>query len=184
MIRPLRLAVPDVERPPEVRLLDARGAGLDPAGLRTWARAVTDAAGSPHTSRSYRHPFAVVAWHEDRLGVDVERYGTFGSEFVRSISTPAEVDHQPASLDPDRYGASLWCAKEALAKGLGDALAYDPRRLDAPLRWPAGRSGPWRAAELDALPGHVLWVCWRVEDAAVSPGRRPGRSGARLRRGQ
>jgi phosphopantetheinyl transferase len=55
----------------------------------------------------------------------------------------------------------MWCGKEALSKALGDALAYDPRRLGSPLSWPDGRSGAWCAAELPAPAGHVAWLCWR-----------------------
>jgi hypothetical protein len=53
-----------------------------------------------------------------------------------------------------------WCSKEALAKALGDPLRYDPRRLGSPIRWPASRSGPWRAIPLRAPTGHAAWLCW------------------------
>lgn len=149
---------------PQVRLLDARGADLDEAGLREWARVLGGAQGAPHVTRSYRYPYALVAWHGAPVGVDVERIVPFDATFAASICTPAERRLDWASLpDRDARLASLWSGKEALAKALGDALAYDPRRLGAPLLWPGGRAGPWRAAQLAVPSGHVAWVCWRVD---------------------
>ncbi|HWE10427.1 MAG TPA: hypothetical protein VG325_13820 [Solirubrobacteraceae bacterium] len=55
----------------------------------------------------------------------------------------------------------MWSSKEALAKALGDALRYDPRRLEAPVAWVNGACGPWRARPVPAPPGHVARVCWR-----------------------
>lgn len=147
---------------PQVRLLDARDAGLDEPGLRSAARSAAAAAGAPYSSTSYRFPYAVVAWHESPVGVDVERVEPFDAAFVESISTPAELGRAVDAAAADAYAASLWSSKEALAKALGDAMAYDPRRLESPMFWAGGRSGPWRAAELSAPPGHNAWLCWRV----------------------
>lgn len=61
---------------------------------------------------------------------------------------------------PDNYLTSLWAAKEALAKALGDALCYEPSRLGSPQHWPRGQAGPWRAKQLPAPSGHVAWLCW------------------------
>ncbi len=73
--------------------------------------------------------------------------------------------------DLDAWVAELWCAKEALAKALGDAVDYDPRRLESPIRWPELRSGPWRARPIPALPaGHVGWLCWREQAVRGSAG--------------
>jgi hypothetical protein len=66
-----------------------------------------------------------------------------------------------ASADRDVYLSSLWCSKEALSKALGDALRYDPSRLDSPMRWPELRSGPWSATPLKTVTGHAAWLCWR-----------------------
>jgi hypothetical protein len=149
-------ASPDGERRPgvrpRVRILDARTRGLDEDGLRSWAR--MEGAGAAHTTRSYCYPYAVVAVHARPVGVDIERREPHDATFVSSISTPSELGRD---LDP----ASLWCSKEALAKALGDALRYDPRRLESPMLWPDGRSGPWAAEELTAPPDHVAWLCWR-----------------------
>lgn len=74
-------------------------------------------------------------------------------------SSSSTVDERIAF---DRTITSLWSSKEALAKALGDALAYDPRRLEAPVAWPDGRSGAWRARALElAQEDYVGWVCWR-----------------------
>jgi phosphopantetheinyl transferase len=111
-------------------------------------------------ARCYRYPFALIAWHGERVGVDIERVAPYDKAFADSVCTPSE-----GALALPRTAeelASLWCSKEALAKALGDARRYDPRRLESPIHWPGGESGPWRAASLEAPAGHVAWVCWRV----------------------
>ncbi len=165
---------------PRVRLIDARMAGLaDLADLRAYARAVSEEMGGGRVSRSYCFPLAVVACHEDAVGVDIERIEPCDEGFLESIMTPAERsgrvawqarDHDPGRAgavdtdsDQDRAAISLWSSKEALAKALGDALDYDPRRLDSPAAWRDGRSGPWRAARLEVDPMHIVWVCWRAQ---------------------
>jgi len=159
---PVRVAVAWAGEAPEVRLLDARSTSLDEAGLRAWARRVTDAAGAAHQSRSYRHPYCVIAWYAEPVGIDIERIEALDNDFLRSISTPSELTEAAGhGSGNDRDASSRWCAKEALAKALGDAIAYDPRRLDSPARWPDGRSGPWCATDLVVEPQHVVWLCWR-----------------------
>jgi hypothetical protein len=135
---------------PRVQILDARARGLDEAGLRDRARSVEGS----YVSRSYRYPYAAIAVHGQPVGIDIERREPLDDAFLESICTPSE---RGRGLDP----ASLWCSKEALAKALGDALAYDPRRLESPLLWPDWRSGRWLAEELMAPPDHVAWLCWR-----------------------
>jgi phosphopantetheinyl transferase len=146
---------------PEVRLLDATEAGLDEPGLTAWARAESDRAAGLHCSRSYRYPYALIASHSEPVGVDIERIEPFDQAFLESIRTPSEPAKPPDNTDADIYLASLWSSKEALSKALGDALAYDPRRLESPIMWPHGTSGRWRAASLAVPAGHVGWVCWR-----------------------
>ena len=153
------------DRAPRTRLLDAHTRALGEAELRGLARAQSDATGAPHTSRSYRFPFAMIAWHEQPVGIDIERVEPFDAAFLESISTPSERHRPPPAEEPGRYVASMWSSKEAVSKALGDALQYDPRRLESPLFWPAGEAGPWRARELDAPSGHVAWVCWRVAES-------------------
>ncbi len=151
---------------PAVRLLEAG----DPGKLRARARAVSAGSDSPCTSRAYRQPYALVASHEAAVGVDIERIELLGRPFLESICTPAELRALTDAGGSAEVGAGLWCSKEALAKGLGDALRYDPRRLEAPLLWPDGRAGGWRAASLLAPPGYVAWVCWREAASAWSRG--------------
>lgn len=146
---------------PEVRLLDARSAGLDEARLRAWARAETSASGGAYVARSYRYPYALVAWHSEPVGVDIERIAPCDAAFADSICTPSESADPARLADPDAYITSLWCSKEALSKALGDAIRYDPRRLDSPMRWPERGAGPWRAATLAVPAHHTAWLCWR-----------------------
>jgi hypothetical protein len=75
---------------PAVKLLDARVAGLDEDELRAWARAETAVLPAPHTSRSYRYPYALVTWHSEPVGVDIERVEPLEETFMESICTPSE----------------------------------------------------------------------------------------------
>jgi hypothetical protein len=147
---------------PEIRLLDARRAGVDAAGLQAWARAEARACGAPFATRSYRYPYALVAWSSTPVGVDIERIEPSGPAFAETICTAHERAVAARLPQPDDFLAAVWCSKEALAKALGDAVLYDPRRLEAPAAWPSDRSGRWRARRLDAPTRHVAWLCWRV----------------------
>lgn len=166
----LALATPPLERAriapggPLVCVLDARRRSLDEDGLRGWARAESAALAGANTSRSYSFPYAVFAWHDGPVGVDIERVARCDERFAESIATPAELARAREVPDDerDRYVTAMWSSKEAVAKALGDALAYDPRRLDAPMLWPDGSAGPWRCAALDVDDGYVGWVCWRA----------------------
>ena len=149
-------AVPECE----VLAVD-RGPGAV-AALRDLARNHHAARGAAHVSRSYRPPLAVVAWHSARVGVDVERLEPMGRDFADSICTPSERVQLDSQLDDDEIVASLWCAKEALAKVLGDAVDYDPRRLEAPLLWKQGSCGRWRARTVEVPAGHICWLVWQV----------------------
>lgn len=145
---------------PHVELLDGRDIRLDAAGLRDQARARAAACRCAYVARSYRYPFALVACHNERIGVDIERVEPYEQAFAESICTPTERSVVlPTSA---QRLAALWCSKEALSKALGDALHYDPRRLESPAQWPDGRAGPWRAHALKAPVGYVAWVCWHV----------------------
>jgi phosphopantetheinyl transferase len=149
----------DGERGPIVELLRADEADPDPAALKARARdwAAGDASGV--VSRSYCFPFALVGRHTDRIGVDVERIVPCDERFGRSICTPAEEAGAPWRSDDQII--SLWSSKEALAKALGDALRYDPRRLESPAGWTDGASGRWRARPVQVADGYCAWVCWR-----------------------
>ncbi|MDE3069144.1 MAG: 4'-phosphopantetheinyl transferase superfamily protein [Acidobacteriota bacterium] len=157
-----QLQVPDGA--PSAWLLDATACERGEPGLRDAARAVCAQSGAAHCSRSYAYPLALAACHEGPVGVDLERVVPCDDRFLESISTPDERAAGVGEGDRDRRITSLWSSKEALAKALGDALAYDPRRLGSPMLWPEGSSGPWRACPLDAAPGHVAWLCWRAGD--------------------
>jgi len=154
---------------PEVWFLDARRAEIGAAGLRACARALTGCAPAPHTTRSYRYPYALVAWHTDAVGVDIERIEPFDPVFASSICTPSERVEWSELPDPHEYLTSVWSSKEALAKALGDAVDYDPRRLAAPVHWPAGRAGRWQAVALPIRRGHVAWLCWRSPGFQENP---------------
>ena len=174
--------VPDGAAGPQVRLLDARPHGLDEGALRAWARGIAECVGAPYSARSYRYPYALVAWHSGPVGVDIERIEPCDPAFARSICTPAEAALAATPGDPDAYLTSLWSSKEAIAKALGDALAYDPRRLEAPMLWPAGRAGAWQSARLAVPDHHVAWICWRDGGEQSAPAPRTGAASGALTR--
>ena len=146
---------------PHVLLLDASGGDVDPDQLRQQARQWPEASSANFASRAYRFPLALVAWHHEPVGIDIERIDPYDEDFCISICTHAERATFSGVSDPAQHQSSLWCSKEALAKALGDAIRYRPQQLESPLRWPEGRSGRWRAQELAAPEGHVAWVCWQ-----------------------
>jgi len=146
---------------PIVRVLDAREIGADAERLRAWARAESTAREASHVSRSYCHPYAVVAWHNAPLGVDLVRIAPCDARFAQLICTPDERVDAARAADRDAHLSALWAGKEALAKALGRPLDYEPGRLTAPLAWPGGTSGPWRARPCAVPEGHVAWLVWR-----------------------
>jgi len=158
---------------PVVALIDASVEGLDETALKQRARTLGEAVGPGMVSRSYCHPYALVGWHTGPIGVDIERVVRCDERFARSVRTPDEDGL--ASGGTDREVVSLWSSKEALAKALGDALHYDPRRLASPAGWVDGAAGPWRAWALAAPNGYCAWVCWR--DPHVNFTHRPMSSG-------
>lgn len=128
--------------------------------LRARARSWRPARGALGVSRAYCFPYALVGWHTSRVGVGIERVLTRDETFARSICTPAELAQRPWEEGPSII--SLWSAKQALARALGEPLSYDPRRLESPSGWPAGASGPWRAQPVPVPAGYCAWVCWRA----------------------
>ena len=154
----MRLGI-DADHAPLLELLHAGDEGLDESALRTEARDWGASRRTGELSRSYCFPYALVGWHSDRIGVDIERIVDCDEEFARSICTPQEAER--AAGRDDEEIVSLWCSKEALAKALGDAVRYDPRRLQSPVAWHDGASGRWRARRLAAPDGYCAWVAWR-----------------------
>jgi hypothetical protein len=63
---------------------------------------------------------------------------------------------------------ALWSSKEALAKALGDAGDYDPRRLGSPMFWTGGAAGRWRTRRLAVPPGYLAWLCWVEPEASAA----------------
>ena len=140
-----------------LRLPAGRGSAAD---LRELARAHKPARLAEHRSRSYCGSLALIAWHAGPLGVDLERVQATDASFTESICTPAELALFGDRLgDPD-FAIALWSGKEALAKALGDAVAYDPRRLESPLGWSNGVCGAWSAVQFAPVAGHVAWIVW------------------------
>jgi len=172
---------------PAYRVLDAVAAGLDERSLRSSARGLAEHCGAQFTSRSYRYPYAIVAWHDTDVGVDIEQVTRTGPALSDVICTPTERVEMLSAESVDVYLSSLWCAKEALAKALGDARLYNPSRLEAPSRWPlrapvalGGRdaeeicqevrgTGRWLAAPVRVPDGFVGWLCWSSGPAERVP---------------
>lgn len=156
---------------PRVYIFDAEVWGLDEDSLRGRVRRAARTSPTQHVSRSYCFPLGLMAVHDAPVGVDIERIERCDDAFAVSISTPAELAGQWSPGDRDRFVTSRWSSKEALSKALGDALSYDPRRLQGPAAWPDGRSGPWRATTLGVRAGYVAWLCWWHAEAGGRPDR-------------
>ena len=155
----------DTDDAPRVAVIDVTLEGLGEAELRTRARALGAAVGAGKVSRSYCHPYALIGWHDGPIGVDIERMCGCPEQFSHAICTPAE--QASGRWVADRDLVSLWSSKEALSKALGNALDYDPRRLDSPAGWPGGICGGWRTAVVPAPDGYCAWVCWRAASSDV-----------------
>jgi hypothetical protein len=153
-------------RAPTVRLLDAGALHLDERQLREAARELSRTSGWVFVARSYCFPYALVVGHSGPVGVDVERVGHCDDAFADLICSGDERRDAERAADFDAHVTSLWCSKEALAKGLGDAVRYEPSRLVSPLSWPNGRAGVWISKQIDVDREHVAWLCWR--DGATS----------------
>jgi phosphopantetheinyl transferase len=148
---------------PRMRLLDASALHLDEADLRRAARELSASTQADYLSRSYSYPYALVAWHDHPVGIDIERIGPSDAGFADLICTREERLEAARVSDLDRFLTSLWSSKEALAKGLGDALRYEPARLESPSRWSFRQAGAWRCSEISVDPDHVAWVCWKTD---------------------
>lgn len=179
---------------PLVELVDARTCGVPRDEWHAYVRASWVPSGGLYgpssgdrpgfVSRSYCYPWALVARHDAAVGVDIERRDAVGDRDVAF----AEATCTPTELDRLRWGAwtslvDLWSGKEALTKALGDALRYDPRRIDAPCGWGVWsghvpqpgviggirRRGAWAAARLDlsgeAAQECIGWIVWRLPQA-------------------
>jgi phosphopantetheinyl transferase len=112
----------------------------------------------------------LVAAHDGPVGVDLERLDQVNRAFCESIATPQEraaLESGDAGTDLTAWAIDLWSSKEALAKALGDAVAYAPGRLQAPAGWPQLRAGAWRAERLTVPAGHVGWLCWRAAETGM-----------------
>src|ERR1700749_1889159 len=92
---------------PTVALIDASDEGLDEAALRARARELGMAVGAGEVSRSYCHPYALVAWHDGPIGVDFERVVQCDDIFAQSICTPVEYagEKRPRT---DEEMISMW----------------------------------------------------------------------------
>ena len=138
------------------------------------ARASTHAISIPRgwsSSRSYRDGYGLLAAAPVRVGVDIEHV----DESVTSdaVLTPIEAKRTEGAA----HWCAWWSAKEALAKALGDAKNYDPRRLESPALWPNAGTGRWRTQQLRVPAGYVAWVVWE-QPSDVVEGDRSAKHGA------
>ena len=130
----------------------------NPTELRKEARAVV-LPEAWKSSRSYRLSYALVGVGPTRVGVDLEVLDS--SVGADAVLTRGEQSLGGSSSD----WCVWWSAKEALAKALGNARNYDPRRLDSPALWRNGREGRWVARRVMIPEGLIVWVVWEREPA-------------------
>lgn len=150
------------DRPvPNVLLVEAHArSGIDE--LRAAARELCARSEVRFASRAYRYPFALVATHQFRVGVDIERFVGFTALDAPAILSPGE---RARGIEfTDEQVSSIWSGKEALAKALGDALDYEPGRLESPWFWREGRCGRYLAASFSVGDEFGAWVVWEQPD--------------------
>jgi hypothetical protein len=143
---------------PSVLLVEALDARIGPKELRAAARELTARCEVPFASRAYCFPLALVATHQLRVGTDIERVDRLTAFDAPAILSPAERARY-LELTDEQVGA-IWSGKEALAKALGDALDYEPRRLESPWFWREGRSGRFSAKSFSVNATCCAWVVW------------------------
>ncbi|MAT60759.1 MAG: hypothetical protein CMH41_03735 [Micrococcales bacterium] len=156
---------------PKVYLVSADVTKLNSDQLRAATRIACKEKGAMggsrehQTSRSYRFPFALFAVHSDSVGIDIEFVDPYDPVFAESICTPAEWSKSQTRPETSLEVADVWSSKEALAKALGDAVKYDPRRLPSLALTPDSATGAWHTARIDVPFGYTGWVVWKHENA-------------------
>lgn len=132
---------------------------------------------------SHSGDFALLAVARDcALGVDVERFGKKprSLEIARRFFDVSEADAlEPLAPDArDRAFISLWCAKEAVLKAVGEGLSFGLARLAftrlTNADWALARVDPalgnardWRLAGFDVAPGYRGALAWRGPPRAI-----------------
>ncbi len=158
-----RVPATDGRSAPLCRAYDARALALDDAGLRDYVRQQTRDTPLSHHSRSYAYPYAMLAsWH-DAVGVDIERLQPHDLAFATTICTPRELIEVRLAAHEGDEGvllSHLWSCKEALAKALGDALRYEPSRLEVIDLLAVGHLGRWIGGSVDVDDRYCAWLCW------------------------
>lgn len=142
-----------------------------------------DAPGLLEFNWSHSGDFALLAVARDcALGVDVERFGKKprSLEIARRFFDVSEADAlEPLAPDArDRAFISLWCAKEAVLKAVGEGLSFGLARLAFTRRtnadWALARVDPalgnasdWRLAGFNVAPGYRGALAWRGPPRAI-----------------
>ena len=155
----------------------------DARGKPRLAQEAPDASIRLEFNWSHSGDFALLAVARDcALGVDVERFGKKprSLEIARRFFDVSEADAlEPLAPDArDRAFISLWCAKEAVLKAVGEGLSFGLARLAFTRRsdadWALARVDPalgdardWRLAGFDVAPGYRGALAWRGPPRAI-----------------
>lgn len=155
----------------------------DARGKPRLAQEAPDASIRLEFNWSHSGDFALLAVARDcALGVDVERFGKKprSLEIARRFFDVSEADAlEPLTPDArDRAFISLWCAKEAVLKAVGEGLSFGLARLAFTRRsdadWALARVDPalgdardWRLAGFDVAPGYRGALAWRGPPRAI-----------------
>lgn len=135
-------------------------------------------------SRSYSSDYAVVVFASHRCGIDIElptpsdpEWSLESPLYQLAVLAKGEKDLVLATeYRNDKDLASvLWSSKEALAKALGNASAYEPTDLYSPITWGIKSPENWKAKHVDYITEDderiVIWV-------VVEKGNIPRRRGS------
>lgn len=127
-----------------------------------------------HWSRSYSKNWGVAAGWSSRVGIDIE---VFDHDCDDAMWPGSLKDFAAGLLPSDEHGnffslhgtsikyskSSIWSSKEALAKALGDALLYDPKKLTTPALCEHDIAQKWKSKFYSKLIGNSkILVCWVV----------------------
>lgn len=79
---------------------------------------------------SHSGSFAVCAFSDKPVGVDIEEHHKFDDEFMRAVFTESETAHLSSfSEDRDIACTDLWTVKESLMKHSGTGLSLEPKEV-------------------------------------------------------
>ncbi len=124
---------------------------------------------------SHSGVYAVCAFSDKPVGVDIEKKHDFEDELIRYVYLQSEIDHiMRSSSDKNAAFTDLWTIKESLMKYLGTGISLEPKSICVSLdeSITAQAEGfdciSLRFTQFHAPAGYSLTVCSEYEEFAKS----------------